>query len=55
MIKIVEEDGWVQVRQRGSHRQYKHGSKPGLVTIAGAAGADLPIALERKSLRQAGL
>jgi predicted RNA binding protein YcfA (HicA-like mRNA interferase family) len=55
MIKIVETDGWVQVRHRGSHRQFKHRTKPGVVTISGSAGGDLPIALERKILRQAGL
>ncbi|HEY4786470.1 MAG TPA: type II toxin-antitoxin system HicA family toxin [Bacteroidales bacterium] len=27
-------DGWYLVRQKGSHRQYKHPVKPGLVTIA---------------------
>ena len=34
IIKIIEEDGWYIVRQRGSHRQYKHRFKKGLVTIA---------------------
>jgi predicted RNA binding protein YcfA (HicA-like mRNA interferase family) len=34
LIKIIEADGWVQVRQRGSHRQYKHPKKAGLVTVA---------------------
>jgi predicted RNA binding protein YcfA (HicA-like mRNA interferase family) len=24
MIRLLEEDGWAQVRQRGSHRQFKH-------------------------------
>jgi predicted RNA binding protein YcfA (HicA-like mRNA interferase family) len=55
MIKRVEEDGWVQVRQRGSHRQYKHPTKPGVVTISGGSGEDLPVGLEKKILRQAGL
>ena len=45
MIKKVEDDGWVQVRQRGSHRQYKHPAKPGVVTISGGAGEDLPVGL----------
>ena len=35
VIRMLEEDGWVLVRTRGSHRQYKHPQKPGLVTIAG--------------------
>ncbi len=34
-IKLIELDGWYMVRQRGSHKQYKHKIKSGLVTIAG--------------------
>lgn len=34
IIKIIEADGWYLVRQRGSHMQYKHTIKKGLVTIA---------------------
>ena len=41
VIKMPEDDGWTLARQRGSHRQFKHGSKPGLVTVAGSPGDDL--------------
>ncbi len=34
VIKLLEEDGWYQIRQKGSHRQFKHSSKSGLVTVA---------------------
>jgi predicted RNA binding protein YcfA (HicA-like mRNA interferase family) len=34
ILKKIEEDGWYQVRQKGSHRSYKHKSKPGIITIA---------------------
>ena len=34
IIKIIEKDGWYLARQKGSHKQYKHPSKKGLVTIA---------------------
>ena len=34
VIKIIEEDGWYLARQKGSHRQYKHPHKKGLVTVA---------------------
>jgi len=34
IVKLIEDDGWVQVRQRGSHRAYKHNAKTGIVTIA---------------------
>jgi predicted RNA binding protein YcfA (HicA-like mRNA interferase family) len=33
-IQLIERDGWYLVATRGSHRQYKHASKPGRVTIA---------------------
>lgn len=31
---MISEDGWFLVRQKGSHRQYKHLFKKGLVTIS---------------------
>jgi len=34
IIKIIENDGWFLVRQKGSHRQYKHRIKKGIITIA---------------------
>jgi len=41
VIKLIEKDGWYLVATRGSHRQYKHPSKPGRVTIAGHPSHDL--------------
>src|SRR5437763_16625549 len=41
MIKLIEEDGWYLDRTRGSHRQYRHDQKKGVVTIAGKPGDDL--------------
>jgi len=35
VIKICENNGWHLARTRGSHRQYKHNDRPGLITIAG--------------------
>ncbi|MCR4418856.1 MAG: type II toxin-antitoxin system HicA family toxin [Clostridia bacterium] len=32
---------WYLVRQKGSHRQFKHPTKPGRVTIAGNSNDDL--------------
>ena len=34
VIRAIEADGWVEVKSKGSHRQYKHPTKPGRVTIA---------------------
>ena len=33
MIDIIEADGWFFSRQKGSHKQYKHSIKHGIVTI----------------------
>ena len=54
-IKLVGQDGWVLVRQKGSHRQYHHPAKPGTVTIAGKPSLDLDPKTARSILRQAGL
>ena len=54
-IKMLEGDGWALVRQRGSHRQYHHPTKPGTVTIAGKPSLDLDPKTERSIRRQAGL
>lgn len=55
IIRLIEDDGWYLVSTRGSHRQYKHPTKPGRVTIAGKASADLPPGTERSILKQAGI
>lgn len=55
VIKLIEDDGWTLVRTRGSHRQYKHPSKSGLVTIPGKLSKDLPPGLQRSILKQAGI
>jgi predicted RNA binding protein YcfA (HicA-like mRNA interferase family) len=52
---MIEADGWHLVTVKGSHRQFKHDTKPGRVTIAGRASAVLPPGTERSILRQAGL
>jgi predicted RNA binding protein YcfA (HicA-like mRNA interferase family) len=54
-IQLIEEDGWVLVLQKGSHRQYHHPTKPGTVTIVGKPSLDLDPKTEKSILRQAGL
>jgi predicted RNA binding protein YcfA (HicA-like mRNA interferase family) len=55
VIKQVEKDGWVLDRTRGDHRQYVHLEKPGVVTIPGHPGDDMPVGTLKSVLRQAGL
>lgn len=55
VIELLEKNGWVQVAQRGSHRQFKHPTQPGKVTVPGKLSEDLPAGTLRSILRQAGL
>ncbi|GMU24576.1 MAG: hypothetical protein AMXMBFR13_46500 [Phycisphaerae bacterium] len=51
VIRLIEADGWYLVSQAGSHRQYKHPTKRGRVTIAGAPSDTL----NPKTLRSIGI
>jgi len=55
VIKAIEKDGWYQVYQKGSHRQYKHPYKKGRLTIAGHPGDDLAPGTLNSVLKQAGI
>jgi predicted RNA binding protein YcfA (HicA-like mRNA interferase family) len=55
LIARLEADGWFQVRQKGSHRQYHHASKPGTVTVAGKPSVEVPPGTLSSILKQAGL
>ena len=54
-IKMLEDDGWRLVATRGSHRQYKHASKAGRVTVAGKPGDELARGTLNSILKQAQL
>lgn len=55
IIKLIRKDGWIQVAQSGSHRQFKHPIKRGRVTVAGKENDDVPHGIRKSILRQAGL
>jgi predicted RNA binding protein YcfA (HicA-like mRNA interferase family) len=54
-IRMIEQDGWFMIRRRGSHKQYKHNCKKGLVTIAGHLNDDLARGTLNSIFKQAGL
>ena len=55
VIRLVESEGWRHVRTTGSHRHYKHPSKPNVVTIPGHLGDELPKGTLKSILRAADL
>jgi predicted RNA binding protein YcfA (HicA-like mRNA interferase family) len=54
-IRLIEQDGWFLVATRGSHRQYKHSTKSGRVTVAGKPSDDLAPGTFNSILKQSGL
>jgi predicted RNA binding protein YcfA (HicA-like mRNA interferase family) len=55
IVKMIEMDGWYVVQSKGSHKQYKHATKKGRVTIAGHPNDDLGPGTLNSILKQAGL
>ena len=55
MLKRLRADGWSVVRQKGSHRQMQHPTKPGSVSVAGNEQSTLKPGTEHTILKDAGL
>ena len=55
LLAMVQADGWMLVRQKGSHRQFHHPSKSGTVTVSGKPSVDVPPGTLNSVLKQAGL
>lgn len=55
VLKLLKADGWYRVRARGGHRQFKHPTKRGRVTVSGKLSHDIPPGTLNSILKQAGL
>ena len=53
VIQRLEQDGWILARVKGSHHQFKHPSKPGLVTVK-HPDKDIPTGTLHSIRKQAG-
>ncbi len=54
VIKMLEADGWYRCATKGDHRQYKHPSKAGKVTVRGKGSEVLDQFLLNSIWKQAG-
>jgi predicted RNA binding protein YcfA (HicA-like mRNA interferase family) len=54
VIKALLKDGWIQVGQKGSHKQFPHPVKPGRVTVPHPV-KELKIGTLKSIAKQAGL
>jgi predicted RNA binding protein YcfA (HicA-like mRNA interferase family) len=41
VIRLLERNGWVEMRSRGSHRHFKHSGQPMVVTVPGTGAKKL--------------
>jgi len=55
VLRVLNRDGWTEVSRRGSHRQLKHSTKKGRVTVPGKPSDDLAPGTLNSILKQAGL
>jgi predicted RNA binding protein YcfA (HicA-like mRNA interferase family) len=55
VLRMLQDDGWFVVATRGSHRQYRHPSKAGRVTVPGKPSDDLAAGTLNSILKQSGL
>lgn len=55
VIRMLEQGGWRLSRTKGSHRQYTHLDKPGVVTVAGKPSDDVAPGTLSSIMKQGGL
>lgn len=54
VIKMLKDDGWVEMYTKGDHRQFKHPTKKGKVTVRGKSSETLDQFLLNSIWKQAG-
>ncbi|HTP94657.1 MAG TPA: type II toxin-antitoxin system HicA family toxin [Burkholderiales bacterium] len=54
LLRMLRDDGWYLVATRGSHRQFKHASKSGRVTVPGKPSDDIAPGTQASIFKQAG-
>jgi predicted RNA binding protein YcfA (HicA-like mRNA interferase family) len=55
VLRMLQDDGWRLRATRGSHRQFKHPTKAGRVTVPGKPSDDIAVGTLGSILKQAGL
>ena len=55
ILKDLKTDGWYLVNYEGSHRQFRHPTKPGKVTVNGKLSDDVTGNVLKNIEKQSGL
>ncbi len=54
VLRRLRTDGWYKVKSRGGHRQFKHPTKAGRVTVSGKMSHTVPPGTLGSIVQQAG-
>lgn len=55
VIRLLEQQGWIEVRSKGSHRHFKHPDRPWVITVPGSDGKELAPGTLNAIMKRAGL
>lgn len=55
VVRLLERNGWIELRRSGSHRQFRHPVRPLVITVPGNEGKDLAPGTLNDILKKAGL
>ena len=55
VIRLLERNGWKEIRSKGSHRHFRHPEQPHLITVPGNEGKELAPGTLNAILKKAGL
>jgi len=55
VIRLLERDGWKELRSKGSHRHFKHPDRPSLVGVPGKSAKELATGTLKAIRKKAGL
>jgi predicted RNA binding protein YcfA (HicA-like mRNA interferase family) len=55
VVRLLKEQGWVEMRSKGSHRHFKHPDRASVITVPGNEGKELAPGTLNDILKKAGL
>jgi predicted RNA binding protein YcfA (HicA-like mRNA interferase family) len=55
LIRLLEKNGWQEMRSKGSHRHFKRANERAVITVPGNDGKDLAPGTLNAILKKAGL
>jgi predicted RNA binding protein YcfA (HicA-like mRNA interferase family) len=55
VVRLLEQNGWVEMRSKGSHRHFKHTAHRFVITVPGQDGKELAPGTLNAILKMAGL